>query len=162
MLKTVCVVISNYSKLQNIENTSQDFIHCKMQGALNGKTMHVVCRLFTQIVYTAVQPLWNYCGIKFSEIRATHEMVFFGIQVLPNSISAGDPPRSRWESLRRSSRPSSRLARTSPPHFPPTRRLRRLAHLALPFFKTFRRPWPPVQISEPTACYHGKLGPVYY
>jgi len=42
---TVCVVISNYSKLQNIEK-SQDFIHCKMQGALNGKTiggLHVVC-----------------------------------------------------------------------------------------------------------------------
>jgi len=42
---TVCVVISNYSKLQHIEK-SQDFIHCKMQGALNGKTiggLHVVC-----------------------------------------------------------------------------------------------------------------------
>jgi len=38
----VCVVISNYSRLQNIENTSQDLIHCKMQGALNGKTMRVV------------------------------------------------------------------------------------------------------------------------
>jgi len=31
MLKTVCVVISNYSKLKNIENKSEDLIHCKMQ-----------------------------------------------------------------------------------------------------------------------------------
>ena len=63
MLKTVCVcvVISNYSRLQNIENTSQDLIHCKMQGALNWKTMRVVyvrhLSFFTQIVYTAAQPL---------------------------------------------------------------------------------------------------------
>jgi len=31
MLKTVCAVISNYSKLKNIENKSEDLIHCKMQ-----------------------------------------------------------------------------------------------------------------------------------
>ena len=92
MLKTVCVVISNYSKLQNIENTSQDFIHCKMQGALNGKTMHVVCPLFTQIVYTAVQPLWNYCGRKFSEIRATHEMVFWHSGFTKFNFGRGSAP----------------------------------------------------------------------
>ena len=64
MLKTVCVVILNYRKLQNIENTSADSIDCKMQGALNGKTVHVgpivvcvICPLYSKIVYTAVQPL---------------------------------------------------------------------------------------------------------
>ena len=88
----------NYSKEQNIENTSQDFIHCKMQGALKGKTMHVVCAsfvLFTEIVYTT--QLYNHYRIIVAENSVKYVPVdgLFGIQILPDSISPGALPRSR-------------------------------------------------------------------
>ena len=97
-----------------------------MQGApwrLTGKPrmscVRQFCPLFTRIVYTAVQPLSN-CGRKFSETPG-----FFRIQILPDSISAGAPPRSPLGSLQCSPRPHSRLGRGTLPYPIPTH-LRRL------------------------------------
>jgi len=63
----VCVVISNYSKLQNIENTSQDLIHCKMQGELNGKTVSVVCASFVLFSLKSSTQLYNHYRIIVGE-----------------------------------------------------------------------------------------------
>jgi len=44
-------------RLTSFCHSSQDLIHYKMQGALNGKTMHVVSAsfvIFTEIVYTVL------------------------------------------------------------------------------------------------------------
>jgi len=60
MLRTVRVVISNYSKLKNIENTSHDSIHCKMQGTLNGKTIHVVYASFVFFFLESSTQLYNH------------------------------------------------------------------------------------------------------
>jgi len=109
-----------------------------MQGApwrLMGKPrmscVRQFCPLFTRIVYTAVQPLSN-CGRKFSETPG-----FFRIQILPDSISAGAPPRSPLGSLQCSPRPHSRLGRGTPPPDPHSPSA---SHRASPLFKTFRRP----------------------
>jgi len=95
----VCVVISNYSRLQNIENTSQDLIHCKMQGALNWKTMRVVCHICASFVLFSLKSstqLHNHCRIIVEENSVKYVPLdgFFRIQILPNSISAGALSRS--------------------------------------------------------------------
>jgi len=85
---------------------------------------------------------------------------FFGIQILPNSISAGTG------SLRRSLKPLSRLGRkTPPPHFPPpslpsayrSRRLRRLATVPNHFSKPSVAPeWRTFKVThQEAAMYEG-------
>ena len=100
MLKTVCIVISDYRKLHNIEDTSQDLIHCKMQDALNGKTMHVVCASFVLFSLKSSTQLYNhYRIVEEISVKYVPPDGFFGIQILPNSISAGAPSRSPLEEL---------------------------------------------------------------
>jgi len=107
MLKTACVVISNDSKLQIIENASQDLIHCKMQGTLNGKTMHVVYASFVLFSLESSTQLYNHYRIVVEDnsVKCMPLDAFFGIQILPNSISAGLRPGPSWGSLRRFPRP---------------------------------------------------------
>jgi len=95
MLRTVRVVISNYSKLKNIENTSHDSIHCKMQGALNGKTIHVVYASFVFFFLESSTQLYNhYRTVEENSVKCVPSEGFFGILILPNSIPAGGPRRS--------------------------------------------------------------------
>jgi len=95
---------------------------------------------FTQIVYTAVQPLQKR-GRKFSEICATRWLLCHSD--FSNLISAGVPLRSRGAGGAYDAPQILVIGwgrGISPPHTPPPRRLRRLAHRASPLFKTFRRP----------------------
>ena len=81
------------------------------------------------------------CDVGFSIVKYVPPDGFFGIQILLDSISAVAVPRSPLGELTTLPRPPSPLRRgIHSPHFPPPRRLRRLAHRASPFFKTFHRP----------------------
>jgi len=97
--------------------------------------MHVVCAsfvLFTEIVYTT--QLYNHYRIIVEENSVKYVPLddLFGIQILPNSISAG-----AWGSLRRPPQtPQSAGEGHTPPYFHACpdfpRRLQRLAHRASP------------------------------
>jgi len=67
-----------------------------MQGELNGKPMHVVCASFVLFWLKSSTQLYNHYRIIVEENSVKYVPLdgFFGIQILPNSISAGAPPRS--------------------------------------------------------------------
>jgi len=67
-----------------------------MQGALDGKTTHVVCASFVLFSLKSSTQLYNYYRITVEENSVKHVLPdgFFGIQILPNSISAGSPHRT--------------------------------------------------------------------
>jgi len=134
MLSTVRVVISNYSKLKNIENTSHDSIHCKMQGALNGKTMHVVYASFVFFSLESSTQLYNhYRTVEENSVKCVPSEGFFwhsdftkfdsgrGSTPVPAGGAYDVPPDHLvgWGG-------------DTPPHSPTPRRLRRLAHRASP------------------------------
>ena len=107
------VVILNYSQLQKYWKY-KSWIHCKMQGALSGKTMHVVCASLNLSSFhsnrlhsctTSIRIIMEENSVKYVPPDG-----FFGIQILPNSISA-------WRSLRRSPRRPSRLGGDTPSPF---------------------------------------------
>ena len=67
-----------------------------MQAALNGKTTHVVCASFVLFSLKSSTQLYNHYRITVEENSVKHVLPdgFFGIQILPNSISAGSPHRT--------------------------------------------------------------------
>jgi len=86
-----------------------------MQGTLNEKTMHVVCASFVLFSLKSCTHLYNhYRIVEENLLKYMPPDGFFGIQILPNSISARAPPRNLSGSSRHFPRPPSRLGRGHP------------------------------------------------
>jgi len=101
-------------------HSSQDLIQCKMQGALDGKTTHVVCASFVSFHSNRLHSCTtNYRIMEENSVKHVPPDGFFGIQILPNSISAGALPRIPLGELTMLPRPSSQLGvlPTVPHHF---------------------------------------------
>ena len=76
---------------------------------------------------------FRFANFSFSRMKYVPSDGFFGIQILPNSISAGAQPRSTLWELTTLPQTSSQLGRGTPPPTPHP-------HRASPLFKTFCRP----------------------
>jgi len=114
------------SFLTSICRSSQDLIHCNMQGALNGKIMHVVCVLFS--LKSSTQLCNHYRIVEENSTKYVPQDGFFGIQIYQIQFWPGLCPGPRSGSPR----PPCRLERDTPipiPHAP--QRLRRFALNAL-------------------------------
>ena len=106
----------------------------QMQGALNGKTMHVVCASFVLFSLKSSTQLYShYRTVEENSVKHVPPDGFFGIQIFPNSVSVGTRPGD-------SPRLPSRMGRGTPSPLSSTPSLlQRIAHRASPLFKTFRR-----------------------
>ena len=130
------VVILNYSQLQKYWKY-KSWIHCKMQGALSGKTMHVVCASLNLSSFhsnrlhsctTTIEILWKKIQWNTCHQMASLAFKFYQIQFPPGG--AYDAP------------PDAQVGceGDSPSPFSTPRRLQRLAHRASTTFQNLPPP----------------------